>query len=401
MLPFLSITGISLFIILLYFNVRKYSSAIYLGIFFLLVSLYCFHKYATLFSKSVFLVSIASVHIGFLFYLIGPMLYWYIRSLLTDNPRLKKKDFLHLLPMLVFFITSVPYIFTPYTEKVYIAKEIVNNINYLGTYNPTALYEILSPFIIFVSRPILILCYTFWSIILLIRFVSQRATSMVLSRQNFMTGWLSVLLGFTFVLSITQCLIILRTFEEKDYGLFYSLNLLQIISVAGLIGLVISPFFFPRILYGLPRFPDMNKTMTKPGEEHESKHEEIKKHIPNFESKYLQYIGQKADVCMTEFQPYLQPDFTVAQLSVLIHIPVHHLTYYFREVKKQSFHDYRNEWRITHAKSLLKKGKATEVTLETIGQMSGFSNRNSFRITFERIEGISPHNYATKKQEEI
>ena len=93
---------------------------------------------------------------------------------------------------------------------------------------------------------------------------------------------------------------------------------------------------------------------------------------------------------MQEQQPYLQPDFNLGQFSVLIQIPTHHLAYFFREVKMQSFNDYRNECRIFHAKKLILQGKADEYTLEAIATLSGFTNRNTFFIAFKKVEGISP-----------
>jgi YesN/AraC family two-component response regulator len=99
---------------------------------------------------------------------------------------------------------------------------------------------------------------------------------------------------------------------------------------------------------------------------------------------------------MTEHKPYLQKNFTLAELSVLIHVPVHHLAIYFREEREQSFLNYRNQWRVEYAKTLLKEGKGKELTLEAIGMLSGFTNRNSFIIAFKRSEGFTPHEYLSK-----
>ncbi|MEI6436852.1 MAG: helix-turn-helix domain-containing protein, partial [Bacteroidota bacterium] len=86
----------------------------------------------------------------------------------------------------------------------------------------------------------------------------------------------------------------------------------------------------------------------------------------------------------------------LAYLSKLIKIPAHHLAYYYREVKKQSFNDFRNVWRINHAKNLIKEGKANELTLEAIGQLSGFSSRNAFFTAFKKAEGTSPRAFANQ-----
>jgi AraC-like DNA-binding protein len=99
---------------------------------------------------------------------------------------------------------------------------------------------------------------------------------------------------------------------------------------------------------------------------------------------------------MKELQPYLQSDCNLAYFSKLTKIPVHHLAYYFREEKRQSFNDFRNEWRIKHAKNLIKEGKNAELTLEAIGLLSGFSSRNTFFTAFKKAEGISPGSYAAK-----
>ena len=393
MLLSLSLTGIVLSVILLHFNTRKNVSTIYLGIFFLLISLYGFYQYVLLYSKSVFLIKLLLLGFAIVFpalYLIGPMLYWYIRSVLTDNSRLKRKDIWHLLPMIIFFLAALPYTFVPFSDKVEAATEAARDVSYIQTYNATILDQIFSVSAIYLSRPILVLGYTIWSIILFVRYFLQNKVSAVFSQQYFMTKWLCLLLGFLLILEVTQILLIIRAFETHFSELFFTLNVLRIISVAGLIGLLISPFFFPAILYGLPRFPESNTTMKNNEEKPDTIHEEHRKNSNHFESDYLLSIHQKADFCMKEVQPYLQHDFNLAHLSVHTQIPVHHLSYYFREEKKQHFNDYRNEWRIKHAKNLIRKGRANEFTLETIGLQSGFSS------TFKKVEGITPSTFAAQ-----
>jgi hypothetical protein len=110
MLLALSILGIFLSVILVYFNARKYPSSIYLGGFFFLISIYGFIQYTLLYSRSVFLISVVFINIGFLTYLTGPMLYLYVRSVLTDDTGIKKTDWLHLIPMLL-YLTGCIFLF--------------------------------------------------------------------------------------------------------------------------------------------------------------------------------------------------------------------------------------------------------------------------------------------------
>ena len=102
---------------------------------------------------------------------------------------------------------------------------------------------------------------------------------------------------------------------------------------------------------------------------------------------------------MQEHQPFICPDFNLTRFSVLTNIPIHHLAYYFKKTRKQSFGDYRNQWRIDHAKKLITEGKANLQTIEAIGLQSGFVTRNTFLNAFKRLEGITPTDFASQTKE--
>ena len=400
MLLFLSLIGIFLSAILLYFNARKYRSSIYLGAFFLIVSLYGFNQWVLLYSNSVLLVSLVYTHITFLFYLIGPLLYWYIRSVLTDKVNLQKNDLFHLIPMVIYLVASLPYLFSSYSYKVEVATSIVNVPGYLGNIKVTILSEIFSVSSVYIFRPLLVWIYTVWSIALFIRFLIKNDKTLIFSHQKFMTKWLSVLLGFQFVLITSHLLMMMETFLFDYDNLFHTLNTLQFLSVLAMAGLLISPFFFPGILYGLPRLPESILEL-QIRVETKKIIDDVKKNSPNFESDYMQLIEHKSMSCMKELQPYLKPEFNLNQFSVLIQIPVHHVTYFFREIKKQSFSDFRNEWRVNHAKALILEPKSSNWTLEAIGLQSGFATRNTFFTAFKKTEGISPSTFAIQSRQTL
>ena len=298
--------------------------------------------------------------------------------------------------MMIFFIAAIPHAFVPWHEKVEVARKVVEDAGFIEVYKATLLTRIFSPASGFLTRPILILGYTLWSAGLFINYLIKKKVSVVLSKQHFMKKWLFLFLGFLLILEVTQILLIIKAFEMHFSELFFALNVFRILSAAGLIGLLISPFFFPAILYGLPRVPELILTsITEKVDPDHVPGDPPKKTNP-FETDYLISIHHKADSCMKEAQPYLQPDFNLAHLSVHTQIPVHHLSYFFREEKKQHFNDYRNEWRVNHAKNLIRKGRANEFTLETIGLQSGFSSRNTFLATFKKVEGITPSTFAAQ-----
>lgn len=399
MLAFLSLSGIFLSIILLYFHARKYGSSIYLALFFLFISLYGLYQYILLYSGSVTYITLFQVVLSLACsppYLIGPMLYFYVRSVLTDSPKLRRKDLWHFLPMAVYFISALPNAFVPWQEKVEVAEAVVRSQEFLMVYKATLLGNFIPAVFLYLFRTLLVFVYAAWSAVLFIHYLRKKKMSGVFTGQLFMKKWLCCLLGFTLVLVISQTFLLIRSFEMHFSELFFTFNVIRVLSVAGLLGLLISPFFFPAILYGLPRLPET-------GIHHKNKKErpapepvKSAKTKNSFETEYLNIIHQKTDAVMTELQPYLESDFNLAKLSVMIEVPVHHLAYFFREVKNERFLDYRNRWRVFYAKKLIKEGKTSELTLEAIGLNAGFSNRNAFRNAFKKVEGSSPNDFLSK-----
>lgn len=288
--------------------------------------------------------------------------------------------------------------FSSYSYKVDVANSIINTNGFFTNYKATFLSEIFSNAAVYIFRPMLVWIYTVWSFALFIRFLVKNGKTLVFSHQKFMTKWLSVLLGFQFILITCHLLMLTETFIFDYDNLFYSLNTLQFLSALAMAGLLVSPFFFPGILYGLPRFPESVIELQPIGETKKI-NDDGRKNSPNFESDYMQLIEHKSMSCMKELQPYLKPDFNLNQFSVLIQIPVHHVTYFFREVKKQSFSDFRNEWRVKHAKELILEPKFSNWTLEAIGLQSGFATRNTFFTAFKRTEGISPSAFAAQSRQ--
>jgi AraC-like DNA-binding protein len=397
MLFYLSLSGIILSVILFFRSARIYRSSVYLAGLFFLVSLYSLIVYILFYSKSVLLVSIVYINITSVTFLIGPMIYWYTRSILSDNHRLSKTDLLHLLPTVIFLATSLPYIFSPYEEKLGIAEELVRRIEFMGSYKPTLLYRLIPAEVIFLSRSVLVLIYALGSVWMLFRYIRAGKRDLVLSGQRYMTRWLGILLAFLIILAVSHSLFVLEVVTERSSRLFYSVNFMQVFSAIGLAGLFVVPHFFPSILYGLPLIAiNPAEDMIGGNGKKAADNEGVKMKGLVFETEYINQIKEKISATFTDKKPYLEKNFNLAQLSVLTQIPVHHLAYFFREHLHQSFHDYRNKWRIEYAKELIKKGKAKKLTLEAIGTLSGFSSRNTFFIAFKRAEGISPSEYASQ-----
>ncbi len=103
-------------------------------------------------------------------------------------------------------------------------------------------------------------------------------------------------------------------------------------------------------------------------------------------------IGKKADFCMNHYRPYLRKDFCLHQLSLITNIPEQDLENYFGQLPLP-FDQYLCQWRINHAKILLKRASNWNLDIKTVGSLSGFSSTKKFTEAFIHREGISPLEY--------
>lgn len=392
MIVYLSITGIFISAILLYYNAANYKSSVYLGLYFMTVCFYGINQQVVLWSNSVFWISIIATNFTFLLYLIGPLSYLYIRSIVSDDARLKKTDVLHLIPMLIFLLASLPYILTSYDYKTEIARRIIQNREFLANYNFTVLSEWFSIQAVYVSRPFIALIYIFFSGKLIWKFFYANTTKAI---DRFTKNWLITFFNFQSVLVFNHLLYILIKFNNQNHTLTVLETAFNFLSVVGMMGLIISPILFPRILYGFPIILEGVQRIKEQNENQMSIKKESNKKSKTYDSDYMIYIEEEIDRIMAQNKLYLQKDLNLPQLSVLLTIPTHHLAYFFSAYKKMTFSDYRTILRIEYAKELMIGHTTNNLTLEGIALLSGFSNRNNFTQSFKKVEGTTPSSFIT------
>ena len=96
---FLGGLGITLALIVLFFNQGNKSANFYLGLFLLCFSVFSLTHYTFLFLNSEYLIAtLLILPFNSLIYVVGPFAYLYIRSILNDEAKFTKLDLLHFFP---------------------------------------------------------------------------------------------------------------------------------------------------------------------------------------------------------------------------------------------------------------------------------------------------------------
>ena len=363
-------------------------------------SLLLITQYFFIYSKSADLTTIFVAGFPSLFYLIGPFAYFYVRSILRDNVKLSKKDYLHFLLFIIIFIGLLPFFFSSWEYKCFISQKIIDrtymgsiyNINYLV---PKTINQILRPpfalfYLVLVSR----------------EFIKNRNVFKSFSQAKVMKIWLGL---FYLLFSLTVIFyIIVHLVYHLNINFFYTnLWFYYVISSIAFFYLVFnfSLVLFPQILYGLP----IPKLVMNPNTFHsdESMHyndesanliiDNKRSPVNTFFSKEYEFEIEAAIHIWIADKKYLEVNASLISISTQTNLPVHHLSYYFNSVLKVKYTDWRNRLRIEFAKTQIDSGFHKSVTLEALSVESGFATQSTFIKSFKNAFGCTPSKYIKTK----
>lgn len=378
--------GIFTSFILIYYLSSLNRSNIFLALFFLCCNLVVMVYYGLHFTKDIYWEGVSFVNWLPLSYLLGPLLFYYVKTTLADNNKLQKWDWLHLLPAILTVINCLPFTTLPFDQKARIAHEIVNITE---DYRLNFLF-VSFEFILF-SRSAHLLIYALGSLayflihtrITLKKFNHLPSNHMVLKKWFFLLcgiqiviavnsiGHMFTVYGYHFsILGIPST----EIFSEKYYfeicgGGFFIQNIFL--------------FLFPKILYGNVSYTveqgkdniidELKSSMPKKIKEAAS--------IQDFEETIHEYL---------KASPFIHKEFSLSQMSFDLKIPERTLSIYFNKELNLTFSEWRKNLRIDHVCKMIEQGESKNLTIEAISSNAGFASRSKFIDAFKERKGVTP-----------
>ncbi len=369
---------------LLYFFAGEVNRANrFLAYHFFLNSLYGISHWASVLGDSEDLRALFLIHYFPIYLLNTPLLYFYVRALLTRRIQIKGWDYIHFLPSFIILINILPYSILSWKEKI--------NFGNLFHQSFSHIYDIYFPLVsfpaYFVLRSIFSLAYVIFSFLIVRKAILRNFFKYNKSLKNWLIVFLVSAANFNIVLIIGSINSLLNNnfrilLDEQGKGRSGAVVIMTI--------LIISIYFFPKVLYGL-------KLTT--GRASLSDVIELNKSIANknidISEARLKQIDQKMLIYLTQ-KRYLTPGFSLSDLVKDIDVPLHVLTIYFNNYKGLPFVAWKNQLRIHHAIHLMRTGIADSYTLESIGEACGYRSRSNFIQAFKLQTGESPSVYLKK-----
>ena len=93
---------------------------------------------------------------------------------------------------------------------------------------------------------------------------------------------------------------------------------------------------------------------------------------------------------------FLNPTLSLMKLSVIVGTNTTYLSNVVNERCGCNLRDFVNRHRIEYAKQLYASG---ECELKDLPSRSGFASRSAFYAAFQKVTGMSPLNYLTRKED--
>jgi len=377
MLLFVSISILLIAFVAAVYNYRENSSTIYLSIILIIFSTYSLTHYYTLYGENPFYLAILYGHFSPLWFLPGPFILFYSRSIF-ENKRSKIfwTDLFHFLPFLIHLFSIIPYYFEPFSVKVEIAKHVVADLNNLHEFD--FINHLYSQDVAYFLRPGFLFAYSFYSLYYVIR----KAKKQEIEHYN----WVLFFLISMIIISVSfgsLTFLVLSSDNLKEALLQSPFHLLTGVSFLSVPVSIIT--IFPEIIYGKKTF--------KPKKRNQHSDSTISL---SFETAENEVIAKKIITFLEENKPYLNPDFSLLDLEKGIDQNSEDIRICLKYIFKKKFTELRSEYRVKHAKHLIEIGTSKNTSIDGIGVLSGFSNRANFYSTFKLLTGMTPSEYLKK-----
>jgi AraC-like DNA-binding protein len=346
--------------------------------------------YGLHYTQNLFWEGLCFVHFLPLSYLLGPFLFFYVKTLVTDKRKLEKFDFIHLIPAAFIAINCLPFTTLPFDQKAKIAHEIINI-----TEKYTLDFQFVSFEFILVSRSLHLLAYCLFSLIYFTVHSQRTKTKFgqLSTNHGILKRWIYLLCAIQFVISSNSVLHMLTVvgiyfdFQSDAYTqIFTSKQHYFAVAGGGFFLQNLFLFLFPKILYGNVSFiPDkVSNNLIR----------DIRSNLPkkrNFVEINLEFEEELAAYLLS--LPFTKKEFSIAQMSFDLKIPERTLSLYFNTSLGLSFSEWRKKIRIDYAIVMIDSGDSKKITIEAISSNAGFASRSKFIDAFKEQMGITPSAY--------
>jgi AraC-like DNA-binding protein len=377
---FILIAGMSLLFLLVLFLLKSNSgsSKKLLSIFFLNAIFFLLYYYAYL-HRSRILGGVALFFGSGSGFLLGPILLFYVRSLVQSSKNFTKPLLLHLSPYFFYLsLLSAPIalsmtlgVFQDYHSNYVAVADYINLIEnaYFATY-------------IFISLK-------------LVRRIqrARRQTYSFVESSNLDWIYYLIIGLFTIVIldSIFSIYELIFPRIEWNIGTIIAVCIIVLYSILGYKGMFQSKILLPNFLLEEPSNQDSNNMNSNVSIDKNSP--KLTRQLDVFSEEEIAALKLKLDEILNEKKPYLNESLSLSELAKELGITDKKLSELLNQHLQTNFYNFINTYRVSEVKKKLIEDTEKKYTLLSIAYECGFQSKTSFNRVFKQKTGMSPSKF--------
>ncbi|WP_240337546.1 AraC family transcriptional regulator [Aquimarina sp. AD1] len=304
---------------------------------------------------------------------IGPLLYFYIKSITTSNFKFRKKDFLHFIPVCLYIVYKISIFIYDAAQPGF---EDTQN-GYLKVFLDE---KYVGPLIGVVEnlQMLLYLAFTIQLYYVYRKKIQHFFSNTYSLELNWIRNFLFIY-SFLFLYSLFQRVIgsVITELHWTQRWWYHFFTAVAIIYI-GIKGY----FTDTSKLNNLNFSVSVKETTSTPPSELSSDVIRNKKKIMEF---------------MEEEKPFLNPDLNLTQLSQMLKIPASVVSETVNSGFDKNFNDFVNSYRVKEVQAMLKEGKQQQLSLLGIAYECGFNSKATFNRVFKKLTNTSPSQYSASQ----
>ena len=294
-------------------------------------------------------------------WLIGPGFYFYIKYQFpapADKPVYHRREWYLLAPAVVYLFLRTYWFSIAVKENSYRITQVVVESNF---------FRIHEYFFLF---------FTLYMGIASLRFLNKNREK-VISKSAPALNWLSqfsrVFIGITFIDILLYTFDLVMHSGIETFGFYYATLIINAAFIywIGFRGFTRSHLFFNKFKYA-----------------------------GDGSGVTASDISVKLEQCIREKKVYLNPNFSLSDLSRELAITPKELSKHINDTLGMNFSEYINMHRVEEVKQLMTSEDASKYTLVSLSEKAGFSSKSSFNAAFKKITGMTPTAYKKKISEQ-
>lgn len=310
---------------------------------------------------------------GFGYWLEGPFLLLYTRSLVYKNYKPSKRDYLYLIPFFAYLIYQILFYYSlNFSEKIHLQEH----------YNLFLAPKYMNYVTLF--REVFRVALGFLCLVEIKRYNEHIKTNFS-NIDKIDLSWLKLLvLGFL-TIRTWSVLVVVLILLSVTFGIQTNFG------VMGLLGNYVTFIFVSVLIFFSLRHSNAFEGLTLKRDSDEIKDDEIKDDANKDKIKDDQ-VSKVTDYMKNE-KPFLMPALTLDKLAALINIQPRVLSMIINRQFNCNFFEFINCYRVEEAKCMLADSALCEKNMLDIMYDVGFNSKATFNTLFKKKVGMTPSEY--------